>query len=64
MPRLNDGEQTRPRYGGIRQYPGFALYLASIDEYQDATLPPRGFVGTPEDALGCACGTYPADPGI
>jgi hypothetical protein len=59
---LNDGEQMRPRYGGSASTWGFTLYLASTDECQDAILYARGFAGTPEDALDCACGLYLADP--
>jgi hypothetical protein len=61
---LNDGEQMRLRYGGSASTWGFALYLASTDEYQDAILPTSGFAGTPEDALDCACGLYLIDPSI
>lgn len=52
----------RPRYGGSVSTWGFALYLASTDEYQDAILPTSVFAGTPEDALDCACGLYLTDP--
>ncbi|MEU6577881.1 hypothetical protein [Streptomyces sp. NPDC046805] len=37
----------RLRYGGSASTWGFALYLASTDEYQDAILPTSGFAGTP-----------------
>ncbi|MEU7180549.1 MULTISPECIES: hypothetical protein [Streptomyces] len=52
----------RPRYGGSASTWGFALYLASTDEYQDAILPTSGFADIPEDALACACGLYLTDP--
>lgn len=39
----------RLRYGGSASTWGFALYLASTDEYQDAVLPISGFAGTPEE---------------
>ncbi|MFE0374186.1 hypothetical protein ACFW1M_01115 [Streptomyces inhibens] len=45
---MNDGEQMRLRYGGSASTRGFALYLASTDEYPDAILPTSGFAGTPE----------------
>jgi hypothetical protein len=41
----------RPRYGGSASTWGYALYLTSTDEHQDAVLPTSGFTGTPEDAL-------------
>jgi hypothetical protein len=41
----------RLRYGGSASTWGFALYLASTDEYQDAILPTSGFASTLEDAL-------------
>ncbi|CAM5351578.1 hypothetical protein SPURM210S_03204 [Streptomyces purpurascens] len=50
--------------GGSAGTWGLALYLASIDEYQDAILPTSGFAGTPEDALDCACGLYLTYPSI
>ncbi|MEN8651539.1 hypothetical protein ABCR94_13090 [Streptomyces sp. 21So2-11] len=61
---MNDGEQMRLRHGGSASTWGFALYLASTDEYQDAILPTSGFAGTPEDALDCPCGLYLTDPSI
>jgi hypothetical protein len=61
---LNDGEQMPLRYGGSASTWGFALCLASADEYQDAILPTSGFAGTPADALDCACGLYLTDPSI
>jgi len=41
---------------------GFALYLASKDGYEESVLPTGSLVGTPEDALDCACGLYFNDP--
>src|SRR4029450_12822410 len=41
---------------------GFAIPLASRGSYQDAVLPSGYPVGTPEDALDCACGLYLNDP--
>ena len=41
---------------------GFAIHLASCDGYQDSVLPSGLPVGTPEEALDCACGLYLADP--
>jgi hypothetical protein len=52
----------RLRYAGSASLWGFAIYLASIDGYQDSVLPSGLPVGTPEEALDCACGLYLADP--
>ena len=41
---------------------GFAIHLASRDGYEDAVLPSGYPVGTPEEALDCACGLYLNDP--
>ncbi|MGH6943448.1 MAG: hypothetical protein ACREH6_04395 [Geminicoccaceae bacterium] len=41
---------------------GFAIYRASHDDYEDNVLPSGQFVGTPEEALDCACGLYLNDP--
>jgi hypothetical protein len=54
---LNDGEQLRLRHGGSASTSGFAFYLASTDEYQDAILPTSGFAGTPEDARFASSGS-------
>jgi hypothetical protein len=43
---------------------GFAIYLASRDGHQDSVLPSGLPVGTPEEALDCACGLYLADPTV
>jgi hypothetical protein len=37
---------------------GFAIYLASRDDYQDSVLPSGYLAGTPQEALDCACGRY------
>jgi hypothetical protein len=52
----------RLRYAGSAGLWGFAIYLASKDGYQDSVLPSGLPVGTPEEALDCACGLYLADP--
>jgi hypothetical protein len=52
----------RLRYGGSASSWGFAIYLASRNGYQDAVLPTGHPVGTPEEALDCACGLYLKDP--
>ncbi|MDH6704211.1 hypothetical protein P3T27_000912 [Kitasatospora sp. MAA19] len=41
---------------------GFALYYASSDRYEDSLLPAGTFIGTPEDALDCACQLHLAGP--
>jgi hypothetical protein len=65
-----DGELTngttlplcRLRYGGSATRWGFAIYLASKDGYEDSILPSGYPVGTPEEALDCACGLYLDNP--
>jgi hypothetical protein len=61
-----DGGEALPlcrlRYAGSASLWGFAIYLASTDSYQDSLLPSGLPVGTPEEALDCACGLYLADP--
>jgi hypothetical protein len=52
----------RLRYGGSAHQWGFAIYRASHDDYQDAVLPSGYPVGTPQEALDCACGLYLGDP--
>ena len=52
----------RLRYGGSASTWGFAIYRASHDDYEDAFLPTGMPVGTPEEALDCACGLYLNDP--
>ena len=63
--QLPDGTSLplfRLRYGGSANSWGFAIHLASRDAYQDAVLPSGYPVGTPEEALDCACGLYLNDP--
>jgi hypothetical protein len=52
----------RLRYGGYASEWGFAFYAASNGSYEDSVLPSGAFVGTPQEALDCACGTYLGDP--
>jgi hypothetical protein len=52
----------RLRYGGSAHQWGFAIYRASHDDYQDSILPTGHPVGTPQEALDCACGLYLHDP--
>jgi hypothetical protein len=62
---LPDGTATplcRLRYRGSAHQWGFAIYRASHDDYQDSVLPSGYPVGTPEEALDCACGLYLGDP--
>ncbi|MEQ4210483.1 hypothetical protein [Actinopolymorpha sp. B9G3] len=63
--QLGDGT-TQPlcrlRYSGYANQWGFAIYLASKDKYEDSYLPNGSPIGTPEEALDCACGLYLADP--
>ena len=40
----------------------FAIYRASHGDYQDSMLPTGLPVGTPQEALDCACGLYLGDP--
>jgi hypothetical protein len=48
----------RLRYGGSANSWGFAIHLASRNGYEDTVLPNGYPVGTPEEALDCACGLY------
>ncbi|MER5621937.1 hypothetical protein ABT061_12925 [Streptosporangium sp. NPDC002544] len=48
----------RLSFGGVLHTWGFAIYLAGRDGCQDNILP----VGSPEEALDCACGRYLNDP--
>jgi hypothetical protein len=48
----------RLRYGGSASRWGFAIHLASRDSYENSVLPSGYPVGTPEEALDCACGVY------
>ena len=62
---LSDGTTMplfRLRYGGSANSWGFAIHLASRNTYQDAILPNGHPVGTPEEALDCACGLYLNNP--
>lgn len=62
---MPDGEiqrLCRLRFGGVLHTWGFAVYLASKDGYEDSFLPSGLPVGSPEDALDCACGLYLNDP--
>jgi hypothetical protein len=52
----------RLRYTSSASLWGFAIYLASRDGYQDSVLSSGLPVGTPEEALDCACGLYLNDP--
>jgi hypothetical protein len=52
----------RLRFNGVLHTWGFAIYLASRDGYQDSVLPSGLPVGSPEEALDCACGLYLNDP--
>ena len=52
----------RLRYGGSANSWGFAIYLASRNGYEDTVLPSGYPVGTPEEALDCACGLDLNDP--
>jgi len=52
----------RLRYQRSASSWGFAIYLASRDAYEDSMLPSGSFVGTPEEALDCACGLYLNEP--
>ncbi|MGB8385205.1 MAG: hypothetical protein WCG47_28860 [Dermatophilaceae bacterium] len=62
---LADGDTMplmRLRYAGSATRWGFAVYLASKDDYQESALPTGDLAGTPEDALDTAWGLYLADP--
>jgi hypothetical protein len=62
---LPDGSRMpllRLRYGGSATTWGFAIYQASNNTYQDSILPSGLPVGTPAEALDCACGLYLNDP--
>jgi hypothetical protein len=52
----------RLRYAGSASLWGFAIYLASRDGYEDSVLPSGLPIGTPQEALDCACGLYLDDP--
>lgn len=62
---LDSGEVLplcRLRYSGSASLWGFAIYLASRDGYEDSVLPSGLPIGTPQEALDCACGLYLNDP--
>jgi hypothetical protein len=48
----------RLRYGGSATTWAFATYRASHNDYQTSILPNGYPVGTPQEALDCACGLY------
>ena len=48
----------RLRYTDSASRWGFAIYLASRDGYEDSVLPSGLPIGTPQEALDCACGLY------
>lgn len=52
----------RLRYLGSDTDWGFALYLASSEDYEDTLLPDGSTTATPAQALDCALGLYLADP--
>jgi hypothetical protein len=54
----------RLRYTGSATHWGFALYTASTGGYQDSVLPTGATVGTPQEALDCACDLYLAAPDL
>ena len=41
---------------------GFAFYAPSSGSYEGSVMPSGASVGTPEEALDCACGTYLGHP--
>jgi hypothetical protein len=53
----------RLRYTGVPDRWGFAVHLGSRDGYEESVLPSGESVGTPEEAIDCACGLYLGDPG-
>ena len=62
---LPDGDRIplmRLRYQRSAHLWGFAIYLASRDGYEDSLLPSGCPVGSPQEALDCACGLYLNDP--
>ncbi len=48
----------RLRYSGSASTWGFGLYLASSGKYENQILPTGLPIGTPQDALDCACDLY------
>jgi hypothetical protein len=62
---LPDGDVLplcRLRYADSASQWGFAIYRASHDDYEDSYLPTGTPIGSPEEALDCACGLYLNDP--
>ena len=58
---LADGDRIpliRLRYGGYASTWGFGLYLASSGKYHNQILPTGSPIGTPQEALDCACELY------
>lgn len=49
---------------GITRRVGLGIYLSSKDGYQDSVLPHGSPIGTPAQALDCACGLYLNDPTV
>lgn len=49
------------RYVGSATTWGFAIYLASHDDYETSVLPSGYPVGTAQEALDCACGLHLGD---
>lgn len=62
--RAHDGTTLplfRLRYNGSATTWGFAIYRASHEDYEPSFLPTGYPVGTPQQALDCACGLYLTD---
>lgn len=58
---LADGDRLpliRLRYSGSASTWGFGLYLASSGKYENQILPTGLPIGTPQEALDCACDLY------
>jgi hypothetical protein len=58
---LTNGDRLpliRLRYGGSASSWGFGLYLASSGKYENQILPTGLPIGTPQEALDCACDLY------
>jgi hypothetical protein len=51
----------RLRSAGSAAIWGFAIYRAGDDDYDKSVLPSGHAVGTPQEALDCACGLYLGD---
>jgi hypothetical protein len=61
MPDGYDQPLFRLEWKGRPDTWGFAVWLASKDGYEKSVLPSGAFVGTPEEAMNCACGLYLGD---